>query len=80
MQNIFITIAWGILNKIKDEEKYINEETLREYFNYQSPSFLVKDLDEDNHNKNDIIVKCLMDWFKKLLIVKKFMKMKTRNK
>ena len=47
------------LNKIKDEEKYVNEEILKEYFNYQSPSFLVKDLYEDNHNKNDIIVKCL---------------------
>ena len=31
----------------------------REYFNYQSPSLLVKDLYEDNQNKNDIIVKYL---------------------
>ena len=31
----------------------------REYFNYQSPSFLVKDLYEDNQNKNYIIVKYL---------------------
>ena len=45
------------LNKIKNEEKNINEQIFREYFNYQSQSFLVKDLHEGNQNENDIIVK-----------------------
>ena len=31
----------------------------REYFNYQSPSFLVKDLYKFNQNKNDTIIKYL---------------------
>ena len=47
------------LNEIKNEEKNINEQIFREYFNYQSPSLLVKDSYEDNRNKNDIIVKYL---------------------
>ena len=44
-----------MLNKIKNEEKYINEQKFREHFNYQSPSFPIKDLHEDIQNKNDII-------------------------
>ena len=47
------------LNKINDEEKNINEQIFREYFNYQSLSFLVKYLYEDNQKINDIIVKYL---------------------
>ena len=47
------------LNEIKNEEKNINEQIFREYFNYQSPSLLVKDSYEENRNKNDIIVKYL---------------------
>ena len=43
-----------LLNKIKNEEKYINEQIFREYFNYQSPSFPLNDLYEDIQNKNDI--------------------------
>ena len=39
--------------------KNIFEQMFREYFNYQFPSFLVKDLYEDNQNKNDIIVEYL---------------------
>ena len=45
------------LNEIKNEGKNINELIFREYFNYLSPSFLVKVLCEENQNKNDIIVK-----------------------
>ena len=45
------------LNEIKNEGKNTNELIFREYFNYLSPSFLVKVLCEENQNKNDIIVK-----------------------
>ena len=45
------------LNEIKNEEKNVNEQMFREYFQYHVPSFLVKDLYEDNQIKNDIIVK-----------------------
>ena len=34
---------------------------LGKYFNYQPPSFLVKDLYEGNQNKNDIIVEYIND-------------------
>ena len=44
-----------LLNKTKNEEKYINEQIFREYFNYQSSSFPLKDLYKDIQNKNDII-------------------------
>ena len=47
------------LNEIKNGRKNINNEIFTEYFDYQSPSFLVKDLYEGNQNKNDIIVKYL---------------------
>ena len=47
------------LNEIKHKEKKINEQIFREYFNYQSSLFLVKDLHEANQTKNDIIVKYL---------------------
>ena len=45
------------LNEIKNEEKNVNEQMFREYFQYHVPSFLVKDLYEDNQIKSDIIVK-----------------------
>ena len=45
------------LNEIKIEEKSKNEQIFNEFFNYHIPSFLVKDLHEDNQNKNDKIVK-----------------------
>ena len=44
-----------LLNKTKNKEKYINEQIFREYFNYQSSSFPLKDLYKDIQNKNDII-------------------------
>ena len=47
------------LNEIKNEDKNINQQIFRGYFNDQSPSFLVKDLYEVNKNKNYIIVKYL---------------------
>ena len=47
------------LNEIKNEEKNINEQIFKEYFGYESPSFLVKDVYEGNQNKNDMIVKYL---------------------
>ena len=51
----------NFLNEIKNEEKNIHEQIIREYFNCQSPSFLVKDLYEGNQNKNDISVKYLRE-------------------
>ena len=44
-------------NEIENEEKNINEQIFNEFFNYQYPSFSVKDLYEDNQNKNAKIVK-----------------------
>ena len=46
-------------NIIKYEEKNINGQIFREYFNYQFPSFLVSNLYEDNQNKNGRTVKYL---------------------
>ena len=45
------------LNEIKIEEKNKNYQIFNELFNYHGPSFLVRDLHEDNQNKNDKIVK-----------------------
>ena len=45
--------------KLNIKKKKINEQIFREYFNYQSSLFLVKDLHEANQTKNDIIVKYL---------------------
>ena len=47
------------LYEIKKEEKNINEQIFRQYFNYQPPPTLVKDLFEDNQNKSDMILKYL---------------------
>ena len=41
------------------KKKNINEQILKGYLGYESPSFLVKDLYESNQNKNDMIVKYL---------------------
>ena len=41
------------------KKKIINEQILKGYLGYESPSFLVKDLYESNQNKNDMIVKYL---------------------
>ena len=41
------------------KKKNMNEQIFREYFNYHSPSILVKDLYEDKQNENDKIVKNL---------------------
>ena len=38
---------------------YIYEKIFKEYFSYESPSFLVKDLYENNQRKNDMTVKYL---------------------
>ena len=39
------------------KKKNINEQIFNEFFNYHYPSFLVKDLYEDNENKNDKVLK-----------------------
>ena len=39
------------------KEKSITEQIFGEYFNYHSPSFLVKDLNQNNQNNNVAIVK-----------------------
>ena len=41
----------------------INEQIFNEFFSYQYPSFLVKDLYEDNQNKNNKIVKNINESF-----------------
>ena len=43
------------LNEIVNEEKMINGEIFRNYFNYQNPSFLAKDLFKADQSKNDEI-------------------------
>ena len=45
-----------ILNESKNEEKHINNRIFKEYFYYQDPSSLTKDLYEDNQIKNDRIL------------------------
>ena len=45
----------GFLNEIVNEEKNINEEIFRNYFKYQNPSSLVKDLIKADKNKKDKI-------------------------
>ena len=47
----------NFFNEIKNEEKSINEEIFNELFNYHYPSFLIKDLYEENKSKNDKIVR-----------------------
>ena len=38
-------------------KKKVNEQIFNEFFNYHYPSFLVKDLNEENKNKNNKIFK-----------------------
>ena len=51
-----LKVSEKFLIEMKNEEKKINEEIFNEFFNYHYPSFLIKDLYEDNQNKNDKIV------------------------
>ena len=70
-------------NKIKNEEKNFNEQIFKEYFGYQSPSFLEKDLYESNQNKNDGIIKYLNESVIDLRNknnIKKFLEIKTLKK
>ena len=73
----------NFLNKIKNEEKNMNEQIFKEYFGYESPSFLIKDLYESNQNKNDMIVKYLNESLIDLrnnINIKEFLKMKILQK
>ena len=54
-----LKLSENFFNEKKNEEKNINEQIFKKTFNYSSPSFLVKDLYEDNQNKNDKIVKSI---------------------
>ena len=45
------------LNKIKNEEKSINEQIFRDYFIYQTPSYLRKVLYNSDEIKDDEIIK-----------------------
>ena len=47
------------LNEITNEEKNMFKQLFKEYFDYDSLSFLVKDLCESNQSKSDMIVKYL---------------------
>ena len=51
-----LKVSEKFLIEMKNEEKKINEEIFNEFFNYHYRSFLIKDLYEDNQNKNDKIV------------------------
>ena len=42
------------LNETENKGKNINEQILKEYFNYHSPSFLVKDLYKNNQNNENV--------------------------
>ena len=50
-----LKLCVGFLNEAKYEEKNINAQIFGENFDYQSLWIFVKDLFEDNQNKNDII-------------------------
>ena len=56
----------NFFKEIKNEEKNINEQMFNEFFSCHSPSFLVKDLYEDNREKNDKIVKNINELFSNL--------------
>ena len=63
--------------------KNINKQIFKEYFGYESPSFLVKDLYESKQNKNDMIVKYLNESLIDLrnnINIKIFLKMKILKK
>ena len=38
--------------KIVNDEKKVNNEIFKEYFGYQNPSFLIKDLHQTNQAEN----------------------------
>ena len=52
-----LTLCEKLLNEIKEEEKSINEQICNKFFDYHYQSFLLKDLYENNQNKNDKILK-----------------------
>ena len=67
---------------MKNEEQNINEQIFREYFSYQSPSFLAKYLYELNQDENYIIVKYLNESLIDLrnsISSKKILKMKIQK-
>ena len=49
----------SLLNEIKNKEKDINNQIFKEYFHYQTPSILKKNLYEAYQIKKEIIVKHL---------------------
>ena len=55
------------LNEIVNEEKMINGEIFRNYFNYQNPSFLAKDLFKADQSKNDEIKYMIINELIKLM-------------
>ena len=65
-------LSWNcvenFLNKTKNNEKNINNEIFKEYFYYQDPSFLTKDLyqipENENSNKITDIVEKRIDFNK----------------
>ena len=57
----------GFLNENVNEEKNINEEIFRNYFKYQNPSSLVKDLFKAEKNKRDKIKYLIINEFIKLM-------------
>ena len=48
-------------NRIVNDEKNINTEIFNEYFKYQNPSFLIKDIYNANQTRNEQIVNQVND-------------------
>ena len=71
------------INEIKNDEKNINEQILKEYFFYHTPLFLTKELYNSNQTVEDGIVKHINDALielKKYINRKKILKMKLQIK
>ena len=51
----------SFINEVINDEKDINNKIFNEYFGYQNPSFLAKDLIKTNQSKNKQIVKKTID-------------------
>ena len=73
----------NFVNEIRGKEKYANNEIFKEYFGYQNPSFIAKDLLKANQAKNnqkEIKALYSVNKLRNLFLEKKFMKMKIQIK
>ena len=56
------------MNEIKADEKYISDQIFWNYFKYQNPSFLAKDLIRGKQAKNEQVVNNINDGLIDLLL------------